>query len=339
MLPAPRSWRDADALREGRLTLLGRVTPCDGEIDWAGREATPDAGAWRCTASSISCPAGFAAVLAESPDERATWWTLVAAHLQDWLTRGRRGHGAAARLEAQTRRVTNLIQLATIFAATSCRPIPTCVGRCSRRCTATPTSLAVTLPRHPGRRLAGGRRPRAVLGGSLLRRRGAREAGSRLASGILWRQLRELVHDDGGLRDRSPARHALVLAEYLELFASTVGQRRGDPRVGAQAGARDDLLSRALAPSRAASSRWATAARSRCPHPGDELMAVAAVVLEEPAFARRARAAGHLAGGDPRQAQPPRLPGARRAPRRAAPRRARCAVPASTCCPATRATS
>src|SRR5262249_57473441 len=37
---------------------------------------------------------------------------------------------------------------------------------------------------------------------------------------ILWRQLRELVHDDGGLRDRSPARQALVLAEYLELFAS-----------------------------------------------------------------------------------------------------------------------
>ena len=43
-------------------------------------------------------------------------------------------------------------------------------------------------------------------------------------------------------------------------------------------------------------------------------MAVAAVVLEEPAFAARARSAGHLAGGDPRQAQPPRLPGARARP-------------------------
>src|SRR5262249_59026832 len=40
------------------------------------------------------------------------------------------------------------------------------------------------------------------------------------ATAILWRQLRELVHDDGGLRDRNPARHALALAEYLEVLAS-----------------------------------------------------------------------------------------------------------------------
>src|SRR4029077_3745903 len=93
---------EADALREGRLTVLGRVTPCRGEIDWAGREATPS---WRVALHGLGhlIPAGFAAVLAESPEERATWWALVATHLQDWLTRGRRGHGAAARLGGQTR--------------------------------------------------------------------------------------------------------------------------------------------------------------------------------------------------------------------------------------------
>src|SRR4030095_10981696 len=139
----------------GHVTLLGRTTRCTGEIDWAGRDATPT---WRVALHGLEhlAPAGFAAVLAESsderaawwrlvagqlqewltrgrrghgaaarleaalraesPDERSAWWRLVAGQLQEWLTRGRRGHGAAARLEAQTRRVTNLIQLATIFA-------------------------------------------------------------------------------------------------------------------------------------------------------------------------------------------------------------------------------
>ena len=61
---------EADALREGRLTLLGRVTPCRGEIDWAGRDATPS---WRVALHGLEhlIPAGFAAVLAESPEERA----------------------------------------------------------------------------------------------------------------------------------------------------------------------------------------------------------------------------------------------------------------------------
>ena len=193
---------EADALREGHLTLLGRVTPCRGEIDWAGREATPS---WRVALHGLEhlIPAGFAAVLAESPEERATWWALVATHLQDWLTRGRRGHGAAARLEAQTRRVTNLIQLATIFpdelqADPDLRRAP---GKRS-----TPSDvLAVTLPRHPAD-VNGRGRARAA-------RRGTLDGEAAKLDGppaILWRQLRELVHDDGG-RDRA-RRGMLVLA-------------------------------------------------------------------------------------------------------------------------------
>src|SRR5204863_9629266 len=36
---------------------------------------------------------------------------------------------------------------------------------------------------------------------------------------ILWGQLREQVHEDGGHRDRNPAVHAIVLADYLEVLS------------------------------------------------------------------------------------------------------------------------
>ena len=272
---------EADALREGRLTLLGRVTPCRGEIDWAGREATPS---WRVALHGLEhlIPAGFAAVLAESPEERATWWALVATHLQDWLTRGRRGHGAAARLEAQTRRVTNLIQLATIF-PDELQADPDLRRALLEAVYADATSLAVTLPRHPADVWL-------VVGGRALHAAGRFFDGEEprswveTATAILWRQLRELVHDDGGLRDRSPARHALVLAEYLELFASMWANVEEIPawerkRVRVMT----FCLARLLHPS--GELALGDGSPIAVPHPGDELMAVAAVVLEEPAFA------------------------------------------------------
>jgi hypothetical protein len=272
---------EADALRDGRLTLLGRVTPCRGEIDWAGRDATPN---WRVALHGLGhlVPAGFAAVLAESPEERATWWTLVATHLQDWLTRGRRGHGAAARLEAQTRRVTNLIQLATIF-GDELQADPDLRRAVLDAVYTDATSLSVTLPRHPADVWL-------VVGARALHTAGRFFDGEdargwvESALAILWRQLRELVHDDGGLRDRNPARQALVLAEYLEVLACLWANVEEIPawerkRVRVMT----FCLARLLHPS--GELALGDGGPITVPHPGDELMAVAAVVLEEPAFA------------------------------------------------------
>ena len=149
-------------------------------------------------------------------------------------TRGRRGHGAAARLEAQTRRVTNLIQLATIFAE-ELQADPELRRALLERSTRDATSLAVTLPRHPADVwLVVGARALFTAGRFFDGEEARGWVDSAIA--ILWRQLRELVHDDGGLRDRSPARHALVARGVPRGPGLALGRRRGDPGVGAQAG-------------------------------------------------------------------------------------------------------
>jgi uncharacterized heparinase superfamily protein len=271
----------AETLRAGRITLLGRTTPCSGQIDWAGRDATPT---WRVALHGLEhlTPAGYAAVLAETPDERAAWWQLVRAQLKEWFTRGRRGHGAAARLEAQTRRVTNLIQIATIFTP-ELEADPDLRRAMLESVYTEATSLAVTLPRHPADIWL-------VVGARALFTAGRFFDGEEargwvdLSTTILWRQLRDLVHDDGGLRDRSPARQALVLTEYLEVLASLWANVEEIPtwerkRVRVMT----YCLARLLHPD--GELALGDGGPMIMPHPGREIMAVAAVVLEEPGFA------------------------------------------------------
>jgi hypothetical protein len=272
---------DRTTLRAGHISLLGRTTSCTGEIDWAGREATPT---WRVALHGLEhlVPAGYAAVLAATPEERAAWWQLVADQLQEWFARGRRGHGAAARLEAQTRRVTNLIQIATIFTP-ELEADPELRRALLESVYTEATSLAVTLPRHPADVWL-------VVGARALFTAGRFFDGEEargwvdLATTILWRQLRDLVHDDGGLRDRSPARQALVLTEYLEVLASLWANVEEIPawerkRVRVMT----YCLARLLHPD--GELALGDGGPIIVPHPGREIMAVAAVVLEEPAFA------------------------------------------------------
>src|SRR5262249_15816032 len=155
---------------------------------------------------------------AESPEERAAWWTLVRTHLLDWLHEGRRGHGAAARLEAQTRRTTNLIRLATIFSEELLAD-PDMRRALLDAVYTHATSLALRVPPHGGGvwRVVGAS---ALFGAGRFCGGGGAGGGVGSATAIWWRQPRELVHDDGGLRARNPARHALALAEYLEVLAS-----------------------------------------------------------------------------------------------------------------------
>src|SRR4030095_7179515 len=161
------------------------------------------------------------------------------------------------------------------------------------------TSRALPLPRHPADVWL-------VVGARALFTAGrffdGEEARSWIdtATTILWRQLRDLVHDDGGLRDRSPPRQALVphrdletlaRTEYREMLASLWANVEEIPawerkRVRVMT----YCLARLLHPAGELALR--DGGPIIVPHPRHELMALAAVVLEEPAFATAAELPG-----------------------------------------------
>ena len=214
-----------------------------------GRDAKPRP-SWRVALHGLEhlIPAGFAAVLAESAEERADVVDAgrhASAGLADPRS-SRTRRGRAARGADPTGHQPDPAR--HHLRRTSCRPIADLRRALLEAVYADATSLAVTLPRHPADVWL-------VVGGRALHAAGRFFDGEEprgwieTATAILWRQLRELVHDDGGLRDRSPARHALRPDRVPRAVRVDVGERRGDPGVGAQAGARDDLLSGALAPS------------------------------------------------------------------------------------------
>src|SRR5262249_12790767 len=104
------------------------------------------------------------------------------------------------------------------------------------------------------------------------------------AAPILWRRLPRLGDDDRGLRDRNPARHAPALSPYPGGLASLWAPLEETPaRERKRVKAMAYCLARLLHPSgELALSDGGSLAP---PHPGREMLAVAAVVLEEPALA------------------------------------------------------
>ena len=174
-----RCWRDADALRDGPPHACSAAITPVRRRDRLGRTRS-HARRWRVALHGLEhlVPGRVRRGPRRVARRAREWWALVATHLQDWLTRGRRGHGAAARLEAQTRRVTNLIQLATIFAGRAAgRPRPSSGapgGGLHRRDVARRHAAAPSR-----RRLAGRRRARAASPPAASSTARRREAGSR----------------------------------------------------------------------------------------------------------------------------------------------------------------
>src|SRR5262249_61290974 len=122
-----------------------------------------------------------------------------------------------------------------------------------------------------------------VRGGRLcggMEARGWLEAGAT----VLWGQLREQVHEDGGHTSRNAAVHALVLADYLEIFALLLAANDDVPlwarkRVKGMA----DFLARLLHPDgEVALFHGAALGVAR---PAHELLATAGTILHEPDMA------------------------------------------------------
>jgi hypothetical protein len=271
----------AAAVRGRRLSFLGRTVGFPGRIDWdpAGLSL-----AWRTELNSLDdlLPLGVAAALAPRPEVRRKWYDVAANLVREWIAVATPGRGAGWQTAALARRVPNLVYFYVLFAA-ELRADPPARQALLESLDAQTTALAAGLPGptvdhtliHAGRAL--------FMAGRFfdgMEARGWLDTGA----AILWGQLREQVHEDGGHRERNPAVHSVVLADYLEIFATLLAAHDEIPvwarkRVKGMA----DFLARMLHPDGEIPLFHGAAvgtARSPC-----ELLATAGIVLHEPELA------------------------------------------------------
>ncbi len=278
----------ADALRGRRFTHLGRTVGFPGRIEWEPRGLSE---AWWVALGSLDdlVPLGVAAAMASSSEVRRGWYTTAAAFVREWLAAVPAGRGAAWTVRALASRIPNLIYH-TVFFATELRADPDARRPLLESLYAQAGALAAAVPDQAadGVLIRAGRA--LHMAGRFfdgMEARGWLEAGA----GILWGQLREQVHEDGGHRSRSLAEHGLVLGDYLEVLALLQAANDDVPiwarkRVKGMA----DFLLRLLHPDGEIPLFHGSALGVA--RPVRELLAVAAAVLHEPAFA----ATGELPG-------------------------------------------
>ena len=271
----------ADALRGRRFTYLGRTVGFPGRIDW---EPAGLSEAWRLALGSLDdlLPLGIAAALAPSNEVRRGWYGAASALVREWIAAVPAGSGPAWSVPALVRRVPNLLYHTVFFApelradAAGRRPLlESLYSQASVLAAGVDGHAADAELIRIGRAL--------YMAGRFfdgMEARGWLEAGA----GILWNQLREQVHEDGGHRARNLALHALVLGDYLEVFALLQAANDDVPiwarkRVKGMA----DFLLRMVHPD--GEIPLFHGAAIGVAHPTRELLALAAAVLHEPALA------------------------------------------------------
>ncbi|TMA60853.1 MAG: hypothetical protein E6J75_00260 [Deltaproteobacteria bacterium] len=108
---------------------------------------------------------------------------------------------------------------------------------------------------------------------------------------LLWSQLREQIHEDGGHRGRNPVAHALVLADYLEILAFLRASNDDAPPWACKSvKSMADFLARLLHPDGELPLFHDAALGVSLP--ARELLATAAALFHEPSLA----SAGELPG-------------------------------------------
>ena len=281
-VPEARAYLErAEALRGRRFTYLGRTVGFPGRVDWSPGGLSD---AWHLALNSLDelVPAGVAAALAPTGDVRRGWYEVATALVQEWIDGAPAGRHPTWEVPALSRRIPNLIYT-HVFFAPELRAEPRPRRQLLESLYAQGEALVTGLGGravdrwtiHAGRAL--------FMAGRFfdgMEARGWLEQGA----AILWGQLREQVHEDGGHRDRNPAVHGLVLADYLEVLAVLQAANDDVPiwarkRVKGMA----DFLTRMLHPDGELSLfHGAGIGMAR---PVRELLATAAVVLHEPGLA------------------------------------------------------
>ena len=271
----------AYAVRGRRFTHLGRTVGFPGRIDW---EPEGRSQAWCEALHGLDglVAAGLAAALAPRVEVRRRWYRVAADLVREWMGGVAPGRGVGWQLPALARRIPNLLYAHVLF-ATELRADPATQESLLESLYAQAVALAAAVPgAAPDHRLIHAGRALFMAGRFF---EGA-ESDGWLENGaaILWSQLRDQVNEDGGHRERNPARHAQVLADYLEVFAIMRAANDDVPiwarkRVKGMA----DFLARMCHPD-GEIPLFHGAAIGVAP-PAGELLATAAVVLHEPELA------------------------------------------------------
>lgn len=278
---AERLRAEAAAVAARRFTHRGLTVEFDGKIDWNARHLSED---WRVAQHGLEelFAIGVAGALADTPEVRCGWYEVASGVVREWIAGTRGARGTGWRVPALARRIPQLVYFQAFFAPelrADARVRRALLASLYEQAAALATAVAGRTG-DPG--LVGAGRALFIAGRLFdgMEARGWLEAGAAL----LWGQLREQVHEDGGHAARNPALHATVLADYLEVLAMLRAANDDVPiwarkRVKGMA----DFLARLLHPD--GEIPLFHGAGLGVARPARDLLAVAAVVLHEPGCA------------------------------------------------------
>ena len=270
----------AEAAVAGRFTHLGRTLAFADRIDWQPADASEH---WAIALNALEefVALGVACYVAPAAGKKREWYERGASLVGEWMANAPR-NGAGWGTAALARRIPNLIYGYVLFAAEmrdDAERRRVFIDSVYQQATTLATALT-----------AGGvDRDRILAGRALflagrffdgIEARGWLEAGTNL----LWSQLRDQVHEDGGHHGRNTSAHGEVLASYLEVL-SILRAANDDVPIWARKRIKGmaDYLARLMHPDQepvllqGAVLGGGPAAR--------ELLAVAAVLLHEPGLA------------------------------------------------------
>jgi heparinase II/III-like protein len=271
----------AAAVREGLVAHLGHAERFDGRIEWFPPGTSV---AWQAALHALDevLAVSIAAATEADPHARRDWYGLAMDVVRDWGDRVPVGQPIAWSVPVLARRVLNLLALPALLtpelrqdAAGRRRLLVAVYDQAD--------ALAAALPRQPADPSLVAAARALFLAGRFFDGMEAR-AWLETGTATLWAQLREQVAEDGGHVSRSLGAHAAVLADYLAVLAVLRADNDDVPvwgrkRVKGMA----DFLARLTHPDGALAQFDGDAADGAWPVA--ELLATAAVVLHEPAFA------------------------------------------------------
>lgn len=271
----------AEALRAGSFVFDGHEQRFDDGIDWSPRGVSPT---WLATHHRLdgAVAIGIAASMAPDAEARAAWYDLGIRLVCDWITGEPTHPSLAFESPSLAPRISNLVAFHLCFGAelrNDVRARRLLLDSIYRQTTSVPHALQRPTP-DPWLVALG--RALFVAGRFFdgLEARGWVEQGAAL----MWTQLREQVNDDGGHRSRNLVWHAVVLAEYLAVLAVLrAGNDDLPPWARKRVKGMADFLARVVHPDGALPAFDGNALA--CMRPADELLAAAAVVLDEPSLA------------------------------------------------------